>query len=552
MFVIVIARHLVNDHTKITQPHQLFKYLNGSKHNLRFVGCGWVDAYEDVLTYISHKTRRPTFNNFSAFARKAKLINLSLELILQEYECVTLLLQGRYEDLEPKAIPEFQANAQAFDELRQKCLEVLWKSLAKCSILSLYLDADSTKRIPSNFGQLTRARVTYIITAFQNNNIPSMLHCSLEKRLVEQQIEKFKEFHKARYPPKQTTYADDGWNNPERQALLTSQRLFYVDMILNKIELAKWSLNEMWGSQAMNNAAEKANVDAAIIADNGLHKLSIEMLRCATSWLIFARHYSAEMDRIGDRPQPAQQPQQDRQAEQIKKPAGPNANSSRRSRRRQRGRDTQDKQESDESKEDEADENAIHDDNQVKIEELTKLMYKKAFADDLDSDEEGQFKFLKAFYQKENQKTLKDIEDDISAEATERVKHLYALKTNNAEQQNELKNLKKFLGITDITYGKAEKKAQAEKKAEEKAQAETEKKETEQKLQVKIEKMEHMIVTFRQDLKKIHDDRINGKRITPETEEYENYLQAVLEQTQNYLKEYLEEKQRVASEQEKT
>ena len=61
-----------------------------------------------------------------------------------------------------------------------------------------------------------------------------------------------------------------------------------------------------------------------------------------------------------------------------------------------------------------------------------------------------------------------------------------------------------------------------------------------------------MIVTFRQDLKKIHDDRINGKRITPETEEYENYLQAVLEQTQNYLKEYLEEKQRVASEQEKT
>ena len=129
-----------------------------------------------------------------------------------------------------------------------------------------------------------------------------MLHCSLEKRLVEMQIKKFKKFHNARYPPKQTTYADNGWNNPERLALLMTQRLFYVDMILNKIELAKWSLNKMWGSQAMNNAAEKAGVDSNIITGSQLHELSIEMLRCATSWLIFERHYSAEMDRINDMP----------------------------------------------------------------------------------------------------------------------------------------------------------------------------------------------------------------------------------------------------------
>ena len=488
MLVIVIA----NDHTKITQPHELFKNLNGSEHKLRFLGCGWVDAYNDVLRAKSDHQLYSKFDNFLNFARKYNLITSSQKNSLENYECVTLLLRGRYEDLQTdEAKKEFKANAQAFDELRQKCLEVLWKSLAQCSILSLYLDEYSMDRAPD-------LESKYIISAFQKNNIPSMLHCSLEKRLVEQQIEKFKEFHKARYPPKQTTYADDGWNNPERQALLTSQRLFYVDMILNKIELAKWSLNEMWGSQAMNNAAEKANVDAAIIADNGLHKLSIEMLRCATSWLIFARHYSAEMDRIGDRPQPAQQPQQDRQAEQIKKPAGPNANSSRRSRRRQRGRDTQDKQESDESKEDEADEYAIHDDNQVKIEELTELMHKKAFAGDLDSNEEEQFKFLKAFYQRENNKTLKDIEDDISAEATERVKHLYALKTNNAEQQNELKNLKKFLGITDITYGKAEKKAQAEKKAEKKAQPE---RKAEEKAQAETE-IKKQNKNFKSKLKK--------------------------------------------------
>ena len=282
MLVIVIA----NDHTKITQPHELFKNPDGSQHTLRFLGCGWVDAYGDVLQLAQTKFKQ----KFDQFVR---LVN-SQDSDTAEYEALTLLLRGRDENIK----------FEGFELLRHECLHALWNSLAKCSILSLYLDADSMKRVPKD-----DAKSKYIISAFQNNNIPSMLHYSLEKRLVEQQIEKFIAYHDNRYPRnplKQTTYADAGRNNPERQALLTTQRLFYVDMILNKIELAKWSLNEMWGSKAMEKAASDAKVDASIKQE--LNGLSIEMLRCATSWLIFARHYSAEMDRIKERPPPTKQP----------------------------------------------------------------------------------------------------------------------------------------------------------------------------------------------------------------------------------------------------
>ena len=283
MFVIVQARHLVNDHTKITQPHKLFENLEGSQHKLRFLGCGWVDAYQDVLRLARGQKLKKQFQEFVG------LVN-GQNSNTAEYEALTLLLRGRNEEIK----------FEGFELLRHECLHALWNSLAKCNILSLYLDADSMNRVP-----VEDAKSEYIISAFQNNNIPSMLHCSLEKRLVEQQIEKYIAYHDNRYPRnplKQTTYADAGRNNPERHALLTTQRLFYVDMILNKIELAKWSLNEMWGSKAMDTAAQKAKVDALIITGDGLHALSIEMLRCATSWLIFARHYSAEMDHINDTP----------------------------------------------------------------------------------------------------------------------------------------------------------------------------------------------------------------------------------------------------------
>ena len=273
LFVIVLNMH--NDYTKITQPHELFLNPMESTHKLRYLGCGWVDAYDDVLKQVKDSDE---FQNF------VTSVNPKLEQEFIEHQALTLLLRGRRDE---------NFDVKLFDHLRHQCLHILWKSLANCNILSLYLDGDSMDKAPDEESK-------YIVSAFQNNNIPSMLHCSLEKRLVEQQIEKFKVFHREYY--KQTTYANAGWNNPERQALLTTQRLFYVDMILNKIELAKWSLNEMWGSKAMDNAAEKAYVDKAIITGEGLHKLSIEMLRCATSWLIFARHYSAEMDRMKDKP----------------------------------------------------------------------------------------------------------------------------------------------------------------------------------------------------------------------------------------------------------
>ena len=110
-----------------------------------------------------------------------------------------------------------------------------------------------------------------------------MLNCSLEKRLVEQQILKFQAYHVQKYGPRETTYANDYWKHPQRQALLTTQRLFYSNMIMHKIDLATWGLNEMWGSKAMDNAAIEANVPASVINGKGLHALSIEMLRCATN-----------------------------------------------------------------------------------------------------------------------------------------------------------------------------------------------------------------------------------------------------------------------------
>ena len=323
MIIIVIARHLVNDHTKITQPHKLFENLEGSQHKCNFLGCGWVDAYEHVLQYFTGKNDKTSqqkvitakgqngkavkflvtevFGDFVRNAEELSKIERGISLPLQQYQALTLLLRGNYKDYtKADAQAKFDGlNHAKFDELRVLSLHLLWNKLAECNILSLYIDSDSEKRLEETTLDLDmQHKCNYIITAFQNNNIPSMLHCSLEKRLVQMQIDKFERFHKAYY--KQTTYADAGLNNPERQALLTTQRLFYVDMILNKIELAKWSLNEMWGSNAMQKSANDANVDASI--KEKLAGLSIEMLRCATSWLIFARHYSAEMKRIDDKP----------------------------------------------------------------------------------------------------------------------------------------------------------------------------------------------------------------------------------------------------------
>ena len=331
MFVIARAQDHVNDHTKITQPHKLFLNLPAKdkdtpKHELKFLGCGWVEAYDFVLLYCTTESEsrqipvgrdeqgqtiqgsvHEIFNDFKRIAEIQGKISDNKTLDLQRYEALTLLLRGNYKnDTLSDAPAKFDGlNDIRFDQLRLQCLHLLWDSLAKCNILSLYIDSHSEKRLDDMTTDIVmRNRCKYIITAFQNNNLPSMLHCSLEKRLVDMQVEKFKRFHKAYY--KHTTYASAGLANPERQALLTTQRLFYVNMIFFKIELAKWCLNEMWGSDSLQQAAQLAKVDASTKKE--LNGLSIEMLRCATSWLIFARHYSAEMKRIDEKPDPNKRP----------------------------------------------------------------------------------------------------------------------------------------------------------------------------------------------------------------------------------------------------
>lgn len=328
MFVIDSADNQVNDHidyTEIEEPHELFLNLPATgdatrKHTLKFLGCGWVDAYEYVLDLClneskqilvgkdKHQPATQLFENFKKVVQSETQFDNDVDTYLQNYQALTLLLQGKFK-INAQSEPHL-LNAVEFNQLRLYCLHWLWDSLARCNILSLYIDNRSGQRLEtmSMFNKLREPELSkykYIITAFQDSNIPSMLHCSMQKRLVHGQIEKFKRFHDVYH--RQTTYANAGWKNAERQALLTTQRLFYENMILNKIQLATWGLNEMWGSNALEAAASSAKVQAHI--KHELHGLSIEMLRCATKWLIFARHYSAEMKRIADRPVPDKRPQ---------------------------------------------------------------------------------------------------------------------------------------------------------------------------------------------------------------------------------------------------
>ena len=298
-----------------------------AQHKLEFLGCGWVEAYDFVLHYCTTESESrqipvgrdeqgqtiqgSVYEIFNDFMKKAEIqgkISNNKTLDLQKYEALTLLLRGNYKNDTPSnadALNDDALNDIRFDQLRLQCLHWLWDSLAKCNILSLYIDSHSEKRLDDMTMKIgMRNRCKYIITAFQNNNLPSMLHCSLENRLVHMQLEKFKRFHEAYY--KHTTYASAGLPNPERQALLTTQRLFYANMIFFKIELAKCCLNEMWGSDSLQQAARRAVVDESTTQE--LNGLSIEMLRCATSWLIFARHYSAEMKRIDKEPDPNKRP----------------------------------------------------------------------------------------------------------------------------------------------------------------------------------------------------------------------------------------------------
>ena len=298
-----------------------------AQHKLEFLGCGWVEAYDFVLHYCTTESESrqipvgrdeqgqtiqgSVYEIFNDFMKKAEIqgkISNNKTLDLQKYEALTLLLRGNYKNDTPSnadALNDDALNDIRFDQLRLQCLHWLWDSLAKCNILSLYIDSHSEKRLDDMTMKIgMRNRCKYIITAFQNNNLPSMLHCSLENRLVHMQLEKFKRFHEAYY--KHTTYASAGLPNPERQALLTTQRLFYANMIFFKIELAKCCLNEMWGSDSLQQAARRAVVDESTTQE--LNGLSIEMLRCATSWLIFARHYSEEMKRIDKEPDPNKRP----------------------------------------------------------------------------------------------------------------------------------------------------------------------------------------------------------------------------------------------------
>jgi len=195
--------------------------------------------------------------------------------------------------------------------LRDSCMHYLWNYLAKCNILFLYLDAQSEQRILEYYtaqenSEVTLDKALYIISGFQNNHIPSMLHYTLENRLVELQVQHDRKTSKPQQAHKETQYFSESQKlvdgDVKRHSLLLSQKILHTDMLLNKIELAKWAFNEMWGTESLKNAAIQAGINNEIVTDE-LPKLSKDMLLCAVSWMIFARHYSAEMIRINSPPE---------------------------------------------------------------------------------------------------------------------------------------------------------------------------------------------------------------------------------------------------------